>query len=443
MNSDVRNFYVEKASAIGDYMQRNLRLRPFVDYRALNVVDGPHILTLVVAVNPKHARLLMGQAEPLSMACHLNRGVSVRIDRGPKGSLLFEIPKDGGVKDGKPYGLHYNLPVSSLLRRHQRPFLASLGLTDECRPAWIDFSSPITAHALIAGSTGSGKTNALRLIVFDLAKQNEPEELRMLLIQTIKGGAAWRPFERLPHLLRPIVIDDALAWHSLSWAVAEIDRRGREKRITPRVFIFIDEVQALLDQSHLRKAVLDIAATGREFGIHLIMATQDPTAEQLGSATIKRNLSARLVGRVDSPTAAHVAMGQNGTLAHLLTGPGDMLLGTPTDGVRRIAAAFCTDKDTESLPRVESLQAVDMPIIEDTARLPDIQNRADEFLPDQIALALTPRQGINKLQRAFNCGPAKAQRVRQFADGVQAELTRLGYCIAQLMPSGADGIEGE
>jgi S-DNA-T family DNA segregation ATPase FtsK/SpoIIIE len=189
----------------------------------------------------------------------------------------------------------------------------------------------LTPHALIAGTTGSGKTNVQRLIVYDLALQNAPADVQFLLIDTRKRGSGWAPFAGLPHLAHPIITDDVTAARALGWATAEIDRRAAERRNTPRVFIGIDEAQALLEQEALIRPIVDIAGTGREFGVHLIAATQNPTAKQLGDITLKRNLSARLVGKVDGATAAHVATGQEGTEAHKLTGAGDMLLVTPDE----------------------------------------------------------------------------------------------------------------
>jgi hypothetical protein len=431
---DADTFYDQTARAIAGYVRQELRLQPGVHYQFTGAIDGPHVLTIVMSVNPRHAAPLCRLAEPLSMAARLDRGVSIRIDRGRHGLLYFEVPKPGGIgRDGRPWGLHYSLPASSLPRR--RFMLASVGFTNEFRPAGIDFASPMTPHCLVAGTTGSGKTNAMRLIVLDLARQNQPEELGMILIQTIKGGAAWRPFERLPHLAYPVIADDATAWKVLAWVVAEISQRGREQRTTPRLLVAIDELQALLEQPHFVKPIVDLAATGREAGIHLLGATQNPVAEQLKDLTIKRNMSVRLVGRVDGTDAARAATGQANSMAHTLCGGGDMLLVQPGQ-MRRIATALVGERDLERLPRVEEVaQRLDLAGFEDLARLPDVPaGRADPVEPDQVALALTPAQGINKLQKALNCGPAKAQRVREFADGVQRRLAELGYAVGPILP---------
>lgn len=423
--NDARGFYVETASAIAGYMRQELHLEHGLHYSIQGAANGPRVLTLMVAVNPRYARQIAGMSEQFSMAARLNRGVSVRIGRGHGGALALEIPK--------PQTLWYDVPVSRLPRR--RFLSASIGFDDQFRPALVNFLDPLTPHALIAGATGSGKTNALRLIAYDLASQNDPASLKLVLVQTIKGCAAWAPFAGLPHLAYPVVADDATAWRVLAWAVAEISQRGREGRTSPRTFICIDEVQVLLEQPHFVKPIIDIAATGREFGVHLLVATQDPTARQLGDVTIKRNLAARLVGRVDSPTAAHAATGQNHTMAHTLAGAGDMLLVKPGE-LRRIATALVGQRDFEKLPRIENpAQPVDLSGFEDLARLPDVGSlRADPVEPEQVGTALVLSAGINRLQTELHCGPAKAARVREFADGVRRTLERLGYTIAPILP---------
>ncbi len=358
---DGQAFYQASARAIAGYLAQELRLTPGVHYRFVEATSGPRVLALTIFVNPRYAGKIAGMAEPLSMAAGLDRGQAIRVDRGRRGTLCMEIPK--------PRELWYSVPVAALPRL--RFLSASVGFDDQFRLALVNFSDPLTPHVLIAGTTGSGKTNVQRLVIFDLASQNTPDEVQFILIDTRKRGSGWAAFAALPHLLHPIITDDATAGRALAWAMAEIDRRAAERRNTPCVFIGIDEAQALLEQDELVKPIVDIAGTGREFGVHLLAATQNPTAKQLGDMTLKRNLSARLVGKVDDATAAHVATGQEGTEAHKLTGAGDMLLVTP-DGTRRITAALVTDKDTGKLPKAETPAYLDLAPYDDGDHVADV-----------------------------------------------------------------------
>ncbi len=299
---DSQIFCKQAATAVVGYLRQELNITPGVHYRFVEAMSGPRVLALTVVINLRYALTVMGLSEQLSMAAGLDRGVSIRVDRGRRGTLALEIPK--------PRGLWYNVPVTALPRR--RWLLASVGFDNEYRPALVNFADPLTPHLLIAGTTGSGKTNSQRLIVYDLASQNTPDDVQFILIDVRKRGAAWRPFERLLHLARPVITDDQTALKALAWLVAEIGRRAADGRNTPRVFVGIDETQTLFESEPFVKLIVDVAATGREFGVHLVAVTQNPTVRQLGDITLKRNLSARLVGKVDDATAAHVATGQAG-----------------------------------------------------------------------------------------------------------------------------------
>ncbi len=179
-----------------------------------------------------------------------------------------------------------------------------------------------------------------------------------------------------------------------------------------------------------------MAGTGREFGIHLLAATQNPTAKQLGDVTIKRNLSARLVGRVDDATAAHVATGQSETGAERLTGAGDFLLVTP-DRTMRLTAALLTEKDTARLPRAEAPGHLDLNQYEDVNRVLDVADsgRADPPEPEHVALALGTGRGITYLQKELGIGGKRATRVKEFADRIKARLIELGYSSIPLFPN--------
>jgi DNA segregation ATPase FtsK/SpoIIIE, S-DNA-T family len=337
--------YQRTASAIADYLWQELKIHPRRgDYRIAAATRGPRVLCLSILINPRFAPRVAHLTEQLNMAAGLDPSESVRIARGRRGSLTVEIPK--------PPGMWYNVPVTALPPR--RGLMASLGLDGEHRPALVDFANPLTPHCLVAGTTGSGKTNVQRVLVYDLARQNSPDTVRFLLVDTRKRGIAWQPFARLPHLAHALITEEGEALRLLAWAVAEIDRRATSGQVRPRVFIGSDEAQALLDRDEFVRPVADLAAVGREFGIHVLLALQNPTATHLGDTSIKRNLTTRLVGRVDSAQAANVASGLKGSGAELLTGAGDMLLVVPT-GVKRMTAALLTEGDTDRLPCTEEV----------------------------------------------------------------------------------------
>jgi S-DNA-T family DNA segregation ATPase FtsK/SpoIIIE len=288
----------------------------------------------------------------------------------------------------------------------------------------VNFGDPLTPHLLTAGTTGSGKTNAQRLFIYDLAGQNEPGDLRLLLIDTRKRGRGWRPFASLPHLLHPIVTEDGEALRALAWAVAEMDRRAANGRTRPHIFVGMDEAQALLDREEFVKPIGDLAAVGREFGLHLLLATQNPTKEQLGSTAIKRNVTTRLVGKVDSAQAAIVAAGIKESGAELLTGPGDQLLIQPT-GVRRVTTALVTEQDTARLPGGEEIARLDLGEYEDVDHVLEqagARSKAAPLEPEHVACALASGKGIGYLKNELSIGSARATRLKEFAAAILASL---------------------
>ena len=302
------------ARGVADYLWQELKIHPRTnDFRVVSATSGPRVLTLNLLVNPRHAPKIIGLSEQLSMAVGLDRNARIRAARGNRGTLALEVPK--------PPHLWYNIGVGAL--PNGRRLRAPLGIDVDHRPAHLDFANPLTPHVLAAGTTGSGKTNTARLFVYELARANRPEDVQLILVDPRKRGIAWQSFASLPHLAHPIITTDDEAMQALCWAVAETGRRAQDRRPVPSVFLCIDEAQALLDRDEFVRPISDLAAVGREFNIHLLLATQNPTAKDLGDTGIKRNLTARVVGKVDSAQAAQVAAGVKATGAELLLGPGD------------------------------------------------------------------------------------------------------------------------
>lgn len=429
-------FCQRTTAAVADYLWQELQIHPRRgDYRVAALTSGPRVFAISLAVNPKYAPRIIGLSEQLSMAAGLDHNAKIRVARGNQGTLALEVPK--------PEGLRRPVPVRALPRRHG--LRVAIGLDTLHRPAVVDFSNSLTPHLLTAGTTGSGKTNAARLFVFDLAAQNDPADVRLVLIDTRKLGRAWQPFAALPHLAHPIIADEATALRALLWAAAEIDRRARSGQTRPAVFVAIDEAQALLTRPEFVAAVGDIGGVGREFNIHLLLATQNPTADMMGSTAVKANMGLRLVGKVDSAANAVIAAGVKGSGAELLTGSGDQLLIGP-DGIARITVALLTERDINALPASErTIDQLDLSEYEDADRvLAQAENGARTILPKpaHVALALATGRGINWLARQLRIGAKAATRAKEYADELWGELEALeaqGYTPIPHTRLGASG----
>lgn len=417
-------FYSRIGNGIADYLWQELHIRPNIHYRIKSSEEGPRVLSLFVIISPSYLKKISSITEQLSMAAGLGRDISIRVERGVGGMLIVEIPK--------PRELWFDIAVSSLPRRKGlRPVV---GLDIERRPAFIDFTHPTSPHCLIAGSTGSGKTMAGQVLIYHLA-QNEVNDVRMLLIDTRKRGSGWSSFARLPHLMHPIIIDEETALRTLGWAVAEIDRRSVEGRNTPRIFIGIDEVQALLELEQFVRPIAELAAVGREYGLHVLLLTQNPTARQLGDVNIKRNLNCRLVGKVDSGIAALAATGLPDSGAEMLVGAGDMLLVTP-EGMRRITTPLLTTRDTFSLPKTEQVIALDLDPYEDIDHILEVGKTTGRY-PDPVEpkhvyhALIEPDITSNELYRRFSIRRSKAKAVKDFAKAILTLMDRDGYYLCR------------
>lgn len=177
-------------------------------------------------------------------------------------------------------------------------------------------------HALIAGTTGAGKSELLRSLLVSAALHHPPDRLHLLLID-YKGGAAFGPLERLPHVVGSVTdLSGGLARRGLVALRAEVRRREqqvadlRTDRWTgPSLWVVVDELATLIaEQPDFVDGLVDVAQRGRSLGIHLVLATQRPTG--VVTDAIRANVTLRIALRVadeddsrdvvDVPTAAHL-----------------------------------------------------------------------------------------------------------------------------------------
>ncbi len=293
---------------------------------------------------------ITGLAEELAAALG---APTVRVAR--QGAVIaVEVPRD----DPRSVRL---LPLLQGLH-NVPPITAVLGIADDGVPLLIRIPSPDVAHILVAGTTGSGKTMLLRAMVISLAAFNGTETLRFVLIDP--KGSAFRGLEGLPHLTRPIIADPAEAVEALGSLVRLMEGRSRQVNKDTRgdghslstcslstCILVIDELVDLMMtagdgvESNLQRLV----QRGREAGIHVVAATQKPTAAVIGSL-VKANFPVRLVGKVTSPEDARVATGWPGSGAERLAGRGDFLA-VAEGRLYRFQAAFIAPEEVADLAR--------------------------------------------------------------------------------------------
>lgn len=224
---------------------------------------------------------------------------------------------------------------------------AILGIDAEGAPLLLRLPSPEVAHVLIAGTTGSGKTVLLRSMILSLALNNPQRELQFILMDP--KGRGLDVFRRLPHLVRPPIINAETAVQLLQGLVSEMERRDRERRSRPALVLVIDELAELrmVGGKAVEQSLTRLTQRGREAGIHLILATQRPAATVVGSL-VKANLPVRLVGAVGSPEDAKVATGIAKSGAERLAGRGDFLLVSHAR-IHRFQAAYISEEDIRTI----------------------------------------------------------------------------------------------
>jgi S-DNA-T family DNA segregation ATPase FtsK/SpoIIIE len=260
-------------------------------------------------------------------------------------ALALEVPR----ADAEPVNL------LTLLRHLPAvpPYTACLGIAEDGRPLLIRLSSPDVAHILVAGTTGSGKTELMRSLIVSLALSHRQSQLQIVLIDPKNRGFA--PLARLPHLLTPPVMSAAEAIPLLDRLVAEMERRDQKSINSPRIVVAVDELTDLIaiGGKAVEAALTRLAQRGREAGIHLVAGAQRPSSSALGSM-LKANFPTRLVGRVSSVEDARVATGISGSGAEKLLGRGDFLV-VASGEITRFQAAFIPARDWPSV--LETIEA--------------------------------------------------------------------------------------
>ena len=302
---------------------------------------------------------LLGREQAARIVRHLAPWRTQGDDRG--GAVL---PTQVGLADVVPEAAD---PVALQRRWTTAPRSTRCVLgVDAHGPVAVDLADD-GPHALVAGTTGAGKSELLRTLVTGLALVNRPDELVMVLVD-YKGGSAFGDCAALPHSVGLVTdLDPHLADRALTSLRAELTRRERvlaeagardlgelrELEGVPslaRLVIVIDEFRALAEElPAFVEGLVRIAALGRSLGIHLVLATQRPSG--IVSADVRANLNLRIALRLrdaadsldvlDTPDAARLPEGVPGR-ALLRTGdaPARVLQVACTTGHASVAAGL-------------------------------------------------------------------------------------------------------
>ena len=308
-------------------------------------------------------------------------------------------------------------------------------------------------HLLIAGTTGSGKSVCMNSLIISLLYKAKPEEVKLIMIdpKMVELGI----YNGIPHLLIPVVTDPKKAAGSLQWAVTEMMRRYRmmadagvrdlesynkqarasaddELEPMPQIVVVIDELADLMlvAAKEVEESICRIAQMGRASGIHLVIATQRPSADVI-TGLMKANIPSRIAFAVASAMESRIILDTAG--AEKLVGKGDMLYAPLGQGKpKRVQGCFITDDEVQEV--VSFVKASSEAEYSDSV-MAEIDKKAaesgksgsgssgstaaetdssdgDEMLPAAVDIILeTGQASVSMLQRRLKLGYARAARI--------------------------------
>jgi S-DNA-T family DNA segregation ATPase FtsK/SpoIIIE len=240
-------------------------------------------------------------------------------------------------------------------------------------------------HLLIAGSTGSGKSVCINMLIISLLYRFSPKDLRLIMVDP--KVVEFEVYKNLPHLITPIVNDPKKVPAALKWAINEMERRYKllgkvgvrnlesfntrkpvEEPIKdhdgniipdklPYIVILIDELAdiMMIAKADVETSIARIAQKARAVGIHMVLATQTPRKDII-TGVIKANLPSRIAFRVGSIVDSRVILDKKG--AEALLGQGDMLFLPPGSAeLDRIQGAWVSDEEIKAVVNFVADQA--------------------------------------------------------------------------------------
>ena len=306
-------------------------------------------------------------------------------------------------------------------------------------------------HLLIAGTTGSGKSVCTNSLIISLLYKATPEEVRLIMVdpKMVELGI----YNGIPHLLIPVVTDPKKAAGALQWAVVEMMKRYRafseigvrdlasynahaaktdDMEKMPQIVVVIDELADLMlvAAKEVEESICRVAQMGRAAGMHLIIATQRPSADVI-TGLMKANIPSRIAFAVASSLESRIILDTTG--AEKLVGRGDMLYFPLGSGKpQRVQGCLISDEEVAAvvgfIKQNSGGAEYDQEIMHDIEKHAaekekgskgvggsapeDVGDDYDELLPAAIEVVVeTGMASVSMLQRRLKLGYSRAARL--------------------------------
>jgi len=353
------------------------KLKEFnISAQIINVLKGPVVDTFELELGSGvKVTNVVNRTNDIGLAL---KGAQIRIVYPMKGrsTIGIEVPRnprdviylDEVLKSEVFNKSNYRLPIA-------------MGKDAYGEPAVIDLAS--TPHLLVAGTTGAGKSVFINTLLVSLIIKFSPKNLRLIMLDPKQLELAL--YQRLPHLIMPVVTDPQIASVALLWVIDEMERRysllkdfavknidGFNKKVKssgpeltcritkyypdvekdgfelPFIVVVVDEFADLMlskSGKAIETSISRLAAKARASGIHIVLATQRPSTDII-TGVIKANFPTRVSFRVFTNTDSRVIL--DGMGAEKLLGKGDMLFKQGVD-ILRMHSAYVDEEEIEKL----------------------------------------------------------------------------------------------
>lgn len=405
-----------------------------VDVTLINIIKGPTVTMFEYDLAP---------GIMVSKVTSLQNNISMRIG-GKQIRILAPVPGKSAIGIEVPNEKRAVVGFKELLEPlRQSGFKVPmiLGRNILGQPMMLDVAK--TPHLLIAGTTGSGKSVCINGLIVSILYTKSPKEVRLIMVDP--KVVELQVYNRIPHLLTPVITEPKRVLKMLSWLVDEMERRyrvfsqigtrniegfnssvhtlGYATEKMPYIVLIMDEFADLMTVigKDMEGYVARLMAKARAAGIHVVMATQRPSSEVI-TGTIKNNIPSRISFAVSSAMNSRIILDEAG--AENLLGRGDMLyLANGSNSLSRIQGAFLSDDEVDKVVSYAKSQGepdyLDESIFEDDVEEDsfddggDYGSNGDEDMYEKAKQIVFERKGASAsyLQRRLGIGYNRAAKL--------------------------------